>query len=150
MKRFMKVAAIIAVVFALGTIGTAFAASIKTPAEIVSDLTGKTTDEVNSEKVAGKTYGSIAKDAGKLDEFKKQALEQKKAYLDQRVKDGTLSKERADAIYDAMKESQSTCDGTGKASMGAGRGAGFGSGGCGMGNALGKGAGRGMRGGYNR
>lgn len=32
MKRFMKVTVIIAVIFALGTAGTAYAASFKTPA----------------------------------------------------------------------------------------------------------------------
>ena len=144
MKRFMKVTVIIAVIFAFGTAGTAFAASFKTPAEIVSALTGKTIVEVNSERADGKTYGAIANDAGKLEEFKTQSLEQKKVYLDQRVKDGTLSQERADSIYNAIKEVQSTCDGTGSTSQGAGGGAGIGAGGCGMGNNLGMGSGRGI------
>lgn len=162
MKRFMKVTVIIAVIFVMGTVGTAYAASYKTPADIVSALTGKTTDEVNAERVAGKTYGTIASDAGKLEEFKTQVLEQKRAYLDQRVIDGTLSKERADAIYEAMEEAQLTCDGTGTTSQGAGCGAGFGAGSCGMGkatgigvgggmgNVTGRGAGRGMTGGFHR
>jgi hypothetical protein len=155
MKRFMKVTVIIAVIFALGTTGTVFAASTKSPAEIVSELTGKTTDEVNSERVAGKTYGTIANDAGKLEEFKTQVLVQKRAYLDQRVKDGTLSQERADAIYDAIEEAQSLCDGTGGDSQGVGCGAGFGAGagtgGCGVGASLGRGAGGcGMGGRFSR
>lgn len=118
MKRFMKISVVIAVIFVLGSAGTALAASIKTPAEIVSELTGKTTDQVDSERASGKTYGAIANDAGKLDEFQAQILEQKRAYLDQRVKDGTLSQERADAIYDAIVEAQSICDGTGRGSLG--------------------------------
>lgn len=152
MKRFMKVTVIIAIIFTLGTAGTAFAASFKTPAEIVSELSGETTEEVVSERADGKTYGTIANDAGKLEEFKTQVLEQKKDYLDQRVKDGTLSQERADAIYDAIVEAQSSCDGTGGDSQGVGCGTGFGAGtgtgGCGMGNSLGRGSGRGMGGGF--
>lgn len=152
-KGFKKVTAIVAAILVLGTAGAAFAATYKTPAEIVSGLTGKTTDEVNAERVAGKTYGTIANDAGKLEEFKTQILEQKKALLDQRVKDGTLTQERADAIYNAIKANQAICDGTGNAGLGAGCGAGFGAGGCGIGNGsgLGRRAGRGMMGGgFNR
>lgn len=154
MKRFMKISVVIAVIFVLGSAGTAFAASYKTPAEIVSELTGKTTDQVDSERASGKTYGAIANDAGKLDEFQTQILEQKRAYLDQRVKDGTLSQERADAIYDAIVEAQSTCDGTGRGSSGVGCGAGFGAGsgtgGCGAGASHGRGAGCGMGNGFRR
>lgn len=154
MKRFVKVTVITAAILVLGTAGTALAASYKTPAEILSELTGKTTDEVTSERASGKTYGTIANDAGQLDEFKSQMLEQKKAYLDQQVKDGTLTQERADEIYNAMKEAQLTCDGTGNGSQGAGCGAGSGTGngagGCGMGNRLGRGTGRGMGGRFQR
>lgn len=154
MKRFMKISVVIAVIFVLGSAGTALAASIKTPAEIVSELTGKTTDQVDSERASGKTYGAIANDAGKLDEFQAQILEQKRAYLDQRVKDGTLSQERADVIYDAIVEAQSTCDGTGRGSSGVGCGAGFGTGsgtgGCGVGASHGRGAGCGMGNGFRR
>lgn len=150
-KGFKKVTAIAAAILVLGTAGAAFAATYKTPAEIVSGLTGKTIDEVSAERVAGKTYGTIANDAGKLDEFKAQMLEQKKAILDQRVKDGTLTQERADALYNAIKTNQAVCDGTGNAGLGVGCGAGTGAGGCGMGNGLGRGAGRGMMGGgFNR
>ncbi|MBP1756382.1 MAG: hypothetical protein H6Q59_2780 [Firmicutes bacterium] len=162
MKRFVKITVITAVILALGTAGTAFASSYKTPAEIVSALTGKTTDEVTSERADGKTYGTIANEAGQLDEFQSQMLEQKKAYLDQQVKDGTLTQERADEIYNAMKEAQLTCDGTGSASRGAGcglgngtgcglgNGTGTGAGSCGMGSRLGGGAGRGMGGRFQR
>lgn len=154
MKRFMKITVVIAAIFVLGTAGTAFAASFKTPAEIVSEITGKTTDQVDSERASGKTYGAIANDAGKLEEFQTQILEQKRAYLDQRVTDGTLSQERADAIYDAIVEAQSTCDGTGGESQGVGCGAGVGAGsgigGCGAGASLGRGACGGMGNGFRR
>jgi hypothetical protein len=154
MKRFMKVTVVIAAVFVLGSVGTAFAATIKTPAEVVSELTGKTADQVNSERASGKRYGTIAKDAGKLEEFKKEILEQKRASLNQRVKDGTLSKEKADSIYDAMVKAQESCDGEGggssRAGCGAGLGAGAGKGGCGAGASLGRRAGRGMGNGFRR
>ncbi|MDD3414122.1 MAG: DUF2680 domain-containing protein [Lachnospiraceae bacterium] len=149
-KRFIKATVIMGVLFALGTAGTVFAASLKTPAEIVSVLTGKTADEVNSERADGKTYGAIAKDAGKLEEFKTQMLEQRKDYLEQRVKDGTLSQEEADTIYQTMEERQLTCDGTGSVSQGAGCGAAIGAGGCGMGNNQNRGAGRGMGCGFQK
>ena len=154
MKRFMKVTVIMAIIFALGTAGTALAASFQTPAEIVSELTGMTTDQVDSERASGKTYGAIANDSGKLEEFQTQILEQKRAYLDQRVKDRTLSQERADAIYDKIVDAQSSCDGTGGASQGVGCGAGFGAGdgtrGCGAGASRGRGAGNGMGNGFRR
>jgi len=69
-------------------------------------------------------------------------LEQKKIVLDQKVKDGRLTQEQADAIYNAIKNNQATCDGTGRAGIGRKYGAGLGQG-CGMG--LGQGAGLGMR-----
>lgn len=152
MRRFMKMTIVIAVILVLGTAGTALAATYKNPAEIVSELTGKTNDQVDSERASGKTYGTIAKESGKLEEFQKQVLEQKKEYLDQRVKDGTLSQERADTIYNTIKDNQATCDGTGRGSAGAGCGIGFGrgtgSGNCGAGASLGRGAGHGMGNGF--
>lgn len=138
MKGFKKIAAVISIVGVLGISGAAFAATVMTPAQIVSGLTGKSVTEVNQERSAGKTYGTIANDAGKLDEFKTQMLEQKKAILDQRVEAGNLTKNQADQIYNSIKDHQTTCNGTGSARMGRRAGAGFGQG-CGM--ALGQGAG---------
>lgn len=139
MKNFKKLIAAVAVIGVLGTAGVAFAATAKTPAEIVAGLAGKTVESVTKERVAGKTYGTIAKDAGKLDEFKTQMLEQKKSVLDQRVKDGTLTQQQADETYNAIKNNQATCNGTGSTGMGRKAGAGFGAGNCGMGNGQGRG-----------
>ena len=123
----------------LGVTGTAFAAVTgKTPAEITAGLTGKTVEQVTAESAAGKTYGTIADEAGKLEEFKAETLEQKKAILDQRVADGNLTQAQADAIYNSLKANQATCDGTGSA-IGKTAGAGFG-----------LGQGRGMRQGMGR
>lgn len=147
MKNLKKLVAVVAIVGVLGTAGAAFAATVKTPADIVSGLTGKTVEDVANDRVAGETYGTIAKDAGKLEEFQAQMLEQRKALLDQRVKDGTLTQERADAIYNAMKTNQAVCDGTGNAGLGMNNGIGCAAGGCGLGNGQGRGAGQGMGGG---
>lgn len=144
MKHFKKLAVVVAILGVLGTAGVAYAATTKTPAEVVSVLTGKTIQDVTKERAAGKTYGTIAKDAGKLDQFKVQMLELRKEVLDQGVKDGTITQERADILYNAMKSNQAACDGTGKAGLGMKKGAGCASGGCGLGNGQGRGAGRGM------
>lgn len=141
-KNFKKAAFVLAAIIVLGSAGAVYAATYKTPADIVAGLTGKTADQVADQRETGKTYGQIANDAGKLDEFKAQMLEQKKAILDQRVKDGTLTQAQADEIYNSIKERQAACDGTGLGMMN-GRGLGAGSCGMGQGAGLGSGAGRG-------
>lgn len=65
----------------LAAAGTAYAADFKSPADIVAGLTGKTVTEVTTDRTAGKTYGTIAKEAGKLDQFKAEMLQQKKDIL---------------------------------------------------------------------
>jgi len=142
MKRFKQLVMVFTVIAVLGAASAAYAATTKTPAEIAAGLTGKSVETLVQERAAGETYGSIANEAGKLEEFKAQMLEQKKIILDQRVADGKLTQERADAIYDAMKNNQADCDGTGNAKMGKNAGLGLGQG-NGMGNGQGTGAGEG-------
>ena len=147
--KFKKVALILAVVLLVGAFSvTAMAATgNKTPAEILAGFTGRTTDSVTTQRAeSGKTYGTIANEAGVLDQFKSQMLEQKKAMLEEKVAAGTITQERADAIIAAMENNQANCDGTGSgmgmrsgACTGSGAGLGFGSGrggsglGCGAG-----------------
>ena len=143
-KKFIASATIIGV---LGVVGTAYAAVTKSPAESVAGLTGQTVTEVNQQRASGVTYGTIAKDAGKLAEFQAQTLEWKKAILDQRVKDGQLTQAQADQIYSAIKANQATCDGTGSAQLGKTYGLGMGKGmGLGTGQGYGRGNGSGQRG----
>lgn len=139
MTNFKKLALVVTVVGMLGAVGAVYAAATKTPADIAAGLAGKSVSDVNKERAEGKTYGTIAKEAGKLEEFKAQMLEQKKAILDQRVKDGILTKQQADEIYNSIKNNQATCDGTGNAGIGKKYGAGFR-----QGNGMGRGIGRGM------
>lgn len=142
MKNLKKLVVLVTALGVLGTAGTVYAATFKTPAEITSQVTGKSVEAVNEERASGKTYGTIANDAGKLDEFQSQMLEQRKAFLDQQVKDGRLTQEQADAIYNNIKNNQATCNGAG---MGYGRGYGMG---AGYGRGAGQGYGRGLGNGY--
>lgn len=144
MKSFKKLVAVITAIGILGAGSAVYAAAAKTPAEIVSGLTGKSVEDLYKERAEGKTYGTIAKDAGKLDEFKVQILEQKKSVLDQRVENGTLTQAQADEVYNAVKDNQAVCDGTGSAGIGRKYGAGFGQG-SGIGSGQGMGRGAGMR-----
>ncbi len=93
---------------------TVSAAGNETPADIVARLTGRDVTDVIQEKLnTGKTYGTIAKEAGKLDEFKAECLELKEQILKENVENGLLSQDEADDILAAIKENQAICDGTG-------------------------------------
>ena len=136
MKNFKKLVAAATIVGVLGVAGIAgasYATSSTSQAGIVAELTGQSVEQVTAERAAGNTYGTIAQEAGKLDEFKAANLEQKKAVLDQRVKDGYLAQEQADTIYKSIEANQATCDGTGSARIGQKSGTGFGQG-MGMGS----------------
>jgi hypothetical protein len=149
MTKIKKMLTVGGIVLAVGATSiTTFAASIyKTPAEAAAGLSGKTVEQVVQEKTeTGKTYGTIAKDAGKLDEFKAEAIQIKKDVLEKKVADGTLTREKADEIIKAVEENSANCDGTGSAKIGQEYGAGFGSAtGGGMKNGGGQGQGGGMK-----
>lgn len=143
-KKLVAAAVIAGTLGVAGAAGTSYAAGATTPAGIVSALTGKSLEQVTSERAAGKTYGTIAGDAGKLAEFQAQMLEQKKELLKQRVAEGKLTQGQADTIYSTIQANQAVCDGTGSAGIGQGNGSGFGQGmGSGSGARQGKGGGRG-------
>lgn len=80
-----------------------------------------------------------------IEEFKAQMLEQKQAILDERIADGTMTQEEADAIMEAIKENMADCDGSGSGRIGAGMGARFGGGMGGQNRSCGNGGGCGMR-----
>jgi len=150
MKNLKKLFAIALVVGLMGAVGVAYAAVTKTPAEITAAVTGQTVSEVNQERAAGQSYGAIANEAGKLDEFKAQMLEQRKALLDERIKTGTLTEEQAKVIYERMQDRMANCTGDSTGMCG-NRGAGSGQGcGMGMGRGNGNGNGQGMMNGGGR
>ncbi len=129
---------------------TAFAVSqYNTPAEAVAGLSGREVQSVMDERAqTGKTYGTIANEAGVLDKFKAEILEMKKDTVAARVAAGTITQEQADVILARMEENQANCYGTGtgcgRNGTGLGVGAGFGQGngkgrgqhGTGIGNGL--------------
>jgi hypothetical protein len=140
----LMVFAVIVLVLAATTV-TAFAASkYSSPAEAVADLTNRTVEDVVAEKQdAGTTYGSIAKEAGVLDEFKAEMSEMKKDRVAEKVADGTMTQDQADALNKAFEERQAVCDGTGSGQVGKQYGAGFGRGpGYGLKRGPGNGQGR--------
>ena len=148
MKNFKKLIVVATIIGSLGVVGVAGAATVATtPAGIVSALPGKSVEAVMAERTAGTTFRSIAQEAGKLEEFKTETLVLKKAMLDQRVKDGNMTQEQADAMYKSMEANQATCDGTGSAGMGQKSGMGFGQG---AGKHSGGSMGRGMNTGSSR
>lgn len=110
MKSLKKI--LITGLLALSIATTAFAASVyNNPAEIVANLTGRTVDSIIDEKYdTGKSFGTIAKEAGKLDEFKAEILELKKEQLAIRVSEGRLSQQQADKIIASIEERQALCD----------------------------------------
>lgn len=143
----------ILVVMIISLSSVAFAAGIvKTPAEIVAGLTGKTVDQVTVDRQNGTTYGAQAKAAGQLEAFQDQRLEQYKITLDEAVKNKEMTQSQADELYANMKLRLESCDGTGTGSgFSNGRGAGNCGGACGMTGAStgatrgGRGFGMGMR-----
>ncbi len=152
MKNIKKIFAVGTLVLALGATSISVLAdsAYKNPAEAVAGITGRTLESVVAERYeTGKSFGTIASEAGKLDEFKAEILEIKKDSLNAQVEAGRITRERADAIIKAMEENQAVCDGTGTGRMGQNSGAGFCSGtglGEGCGN-RGTGSGRGQGGG---
>lgn len=151
-KKVLTVCVAVAAVAATSV--TAYAASASTPAEAVAGITSRTEESIVSERQeSGKTYGTIAAEAGKLEEFQAEMLELRKENLAAQVAAGTITQERADEILKTIEENQAVCDGTGTARIGQATGARFGSSGAGQGlgrgnngsgTGRGQGAGRGM------
>ena len=144
--RIVKIVAMAAVVCAF-FVGSAFAAAPKTPAEALASVTGRTVESVTAEKIAtGKTYGTLAKEAGKLIEFEKANLEARKENIKDRVASGKMTQARADELIKTIEAKIAACDDT-PSHFGKEIGAGFGSGGSGQGNGNGQGGGQGNGGG---
>ncbi len=150
MKNFKRNMAVLGIVSMLSVSSvTALAAGAQTPADAAASLTGRDVEDVIRERMeTGKTFGAIAAEAGKLEEFKQKILEAREQILSEDVEKGVITQEEADDIIEAVKERQALCDGTGYG-YGCGRG-GYGYG-CGYGGAgYSRGYGRGMGGGWGR
>lgn len=127
-----KVSLVLIAVMMLGATGFAFADGLFNPASIYANLTGTTIEEAYAEKLETKsTFGELAKNAGVYEEFQAEAVEAKTELIKERVEDGTLTQEQADAVLSDLAE----CDGEGFGGgngLGQGRMAGNGMGGGGM------------------
>ncbi len=126
LKRLMIIGLAILSLGAVAVAGVA-ATEYKTPAEAYSGLSGVTTEEALAlRQSTGKTFGMLALEAGKSDEFKSIILEMKKDKLDAKVASGELTQEEADALIATFEANMANCDGTGMQGTKAGIGLGFG------------------------
>lgn len=122
-KKILIVLSIMAVML-IGIASVSYAVgAFKTPAEIVSGLTGKSVADVTAQRQAGISYGAQAQDVDKLDEFQAARIAEYKAQLDALVKDGKLTQAEADTRLKTMTDRIEICDGAGTGMMsGAGQG----------------------------
>ena len=144
MRKYHKWIVVGMVVLALGaTSAIAFAASpYDTPAEAVAGITGRTEDSVREERAdTGKTYGAIAYEAGKQEEFREAMNEIREDALAAQVEEGKLTQEEADAVLARIQERQAECDGTGSGQQNRENLGLFGQGGTGLCNGTGEGQG---------
>ncbi|HHW57045.1 MAG TPA: DUF2680 domain-containing protein [Clostridia bacterium] len=96
-------------------------------ADFLAKLTGKTADEILSELQSGKTMVQIAEENGiTLDNLKKALIEQKEALIDQLVKEGKITQDRANTMKKNIEERMNSWDGTCQYGKGAGTGLGIG------------------------
>ena len=104
-----KLVVLMAVVMVLGTMSVAFADSSINPASVFARLKGvdeQTAYQMRTE--ANLRYGELAEKEGFSDEFREEMQEVKKARLEELVKEGRITQERADEILANFE----TCDGT--------------------------------------
>lgn len=103
----------------------------------MTNPTNPTTDVTQATQTVDATQATDARVC--TPERKAERLQEKKELLAERVKDKTLTQEKADEIVAALEANQANCDGTGSAKIGQKFGAGFGHG-NGRGTGQGKGA----------
>lgn len=145
MKNLKKFAfgCLVAMALTTTSITASAAPSYSSPAKAVADITGQSLEKVTAQWEDGKSYGMIADEAGKLEEFHEALLDMKKDGLNSLVKKGSITQKQADATLKALEDRQTLCDGTG---ICAGSGCGYGRAqGNGQGRGYGQGRGNGMR-----
>ena len=140
MRNLKKISLVTSMIGVIGLGSFAYASDFSTPADITSELTGKTVESIREEREAGKTYGQMAKDAGKQEEFKTKMIANRKAILSQKVSEGQITQEQADLVLKEIETNMENCDGTGGKEVGKKNGIGFG-----QGQGLGNGEGRGQK-----
>lgn len=114
MRNIKKMAIMAVMVLSLVTVSVSvFAKGNSSPAETVAGVTNKTTEAVEAEKAAGKSYGQIAIDADKLEEFKLERAKVRKDNLADKVAEGKITQAEADEFSAKIEARQADCDGSG-------------------------------------
>ena len=112
-KRIMVIGLVILSLGAVAIAGVA-ATEYKTSAEVYSVLNGVTTEEAYAlRKSTGKTFGMLALEAGKSEEFKSIILKMKKDKINESVVSGEITQEEADALLAKLETNIANCNGTG-------------------------------------
>ncbi|HZW48787.1 MAG TPA: hypothetical protein VFF80_01450 [Bacillota bacterium] len=129
MTKFKKIFALTAMVLTISaaSLSVYAASNYNTPAEAVAGLTGRTLENVLTEKSEnGSTYGTIASEAGVLTEFKIELFEIKKDQLAEQVAAGKMTQSEADVLLSTWQQNQTDCTGDGSGMQGnRGIGSGF-------------------------
>ena len=111
MKKILVLTVTVVILLSLGAV--VFADSFESPADIFSRLKGITKDEAYELK-GNKTFGDLAKENGVYDDFHKAYLESKKSVIEEKIRNGELTREQADEVLKALEE----CDGTSQKLLG--------------------------------
>lgn len=135
MKNTKKIVVVALILVLLGGGGAAYASTLASPLDILSDATGTPVDTILENRGDGETLGSMAADEGVLEEFQEAMTANREAVIQQRVEEGRLTQEEADEIKAAIQERTALCDGTGdgeRLNLGQQAGLGFGQQGSGQ------------------
>lgn len=122
-KKLILVGAMVALI-GITSISAFAASGFSSRVDALAGLTGQSAEQIREQKQDGNSFGAIAEQAGKREEFRAANLEIKKDILAQRVADGEMTQEDADRILEALEDRQANCDGAG--SNGPKLGGGFG------------------------
>jgi len=123
----MKIKKVVALGLTMAILGgTAVFAS--TPAEIYSEVTGVTVEKAYEARQNGETFGKLADDKGLFEEFQQKMLADKKAFIEDKVSDRTLTREKADEFIKTLEERIENCDPQNPQRQGQRMGIGFGKG----------------------
>lgn len=145
----MKKRLLLTLVLALTLLGSMYVYA--SPASIYGDLVGIEEEKAyDLREETGKSFGQLAYEEGKLEEFKAAMLEERTIRVLEDVQSGRLTQEQADLIIENITDRIENCDpenpigpryGNGGCSYGEGYGNGRGYGGMMRGNGLGRGRG---------
>jgi hypothetical protein len=132
MKRKMLILTVAVLAVLVVGASTALANGNVNGYDTIKQLTGMTDDEIVAQRADGARLGEIAEEKGVRDAFRETMEVYKLETIKQRLADGTLTQEEADAIIASLED----CDGTSEAKHIFGGGMMFGNGNNGEGKSL--------------